>query len=367
MKKSYLIAGGVALIAFVWILTGQFADRPKNHSGEPETAARPQTLPRVRVRDMTATMKENVVILLGRTEAERRVDVRVQTASRVKELNVAQGDAVDDDAVIITLDEENRPAQLAKAKAVEEQYHIAYEAARQLSQKSYRSKVTLAANKADWETAKSNLSEITKDIAYTKIKTPFQGIVDLIKIEKGDYVEKGDVVATVVDLDPIVISGEITEKDVPNVLPGGKAQVRFINGSTAEGVIDYVSKMGGADTRTFRVEVKVPNPEGRIYEGLTVELALPTGATLAHLLSPAVLTLSDQGVVGVKTVDDKQIVHFNPVQIIGDTPEGVWLAGLPEQMTLITVGQEYVRPGDQVVPVPEESLIKNPATIASGG
>lgn len=368
MKKSYIIAGAVAVLAVVWIASGMFSsnDNRGEEKSDLQLGVKEKTLPMVRVRDLTAEEKENKVTLLGRTEAERRVDIRAQTAGPVAELKVQQGDELTAGDIILSLNQENRPFELAQAQAVEEQYRIAYEAARKLSQKSYRSKVTLAENKADWETAKAKLAAIRQDIAYTNLKAPFKGVVDHIKVEKGDYVAVGEVVATIVDLDPIVIVGEIPEKDIVNIQPGGRADVRFINGSYAEGYIDYVSKVGGADTRTFKVEVKVSNPTGQIYEGLTVELSLPTGKTSAHLLSPAVLTLSDAGVVGVKALDDKNIVQFYPVQLIGDTPDGVWLAGLPDNMTLITVGQEYVRPGEKVIPVPEDSLIKKPAAIASG-
>ena len=82
-------------------------------------------------------------------------------------------------------------------------------------------------------------------------------------------------------------------------------------------------------------------------------MRLNTGKVKAHYLSPAVLTLSDRGVIGVKTVNAANKVEFFPVRIIADTPDGIWLTGLPETTTLITVGQEFVLTGQSVEPVYE--------------
>ncbi|MCH8188922.1 MAG: hypothetical protein IIB66_09540, partial [Proteobacteria bacterium] len=69
---------------------------------------------------------------------------------------------------------------------------------------------------------------------------------------------------------------------------------------------------------------------------------------LAHLLSPAALTLNDEGVLGVRIVVPGNTVRFVPVKIIDDTADGIWLSGLPSVADLITVGHEFVRDGDRV-------------------
>src|SRR3546814_20669342 len=86
---------------------------------------------------------------------------------------------------------------------------------------------------------------------------------------------------------------------------------------------------------------------------MTAEIALPLSATQAHRVSPAVLTLSDKGEIGVKAVDADNRVVFHPVKIVDTDGEGTWVTGLPEQVTLITVGTEYVGPGDSVRGVPD--------------
>ncbi len=96
---------------------------------------------------------------------------------------------------------------------------------------------------------------------------------------------------------------------------------------------------------------------------MTAELRLPAAERPAHRLSPAALTLSDAGAVGVKTVDADGRVRFREVEILADEPQGVWVAGLPETVTLITVGQEFVTEGQRVRPVPAAAPATDEAAL----
>ena len=75
----------------------------------------------------------------------------------------------------------------------------------------------------------------------------------------------------------------------------------------------------------------------------------------AMRVSPAILSLDDKGQIGVKIVEGN-VARFVPVTLIGDSPEGVWIAGLPNEAVVITVGHDYVKDGDPVTPVAEEAV-----------
>jgi multidrug efflux system membrane fusion protein len=127
-----------------------------------------------------------------------------------------------------------------------------------------------------------------------------------------------------------------------------------VNGINLRGKVRYISAVADEATRTFRIELEIPNPSRRVMQGISSEMHLPLAPVAAHLISPAILTLADDGTVGVKLVNDEGLVEFRPVTIIGDGPEGVWLAGLPQRATFITVGQEFVVDGQKVEAIPEE-------------
>ena len=358
MKRSYLVAFGLAVAVAAWILSGQVGgNRPP---AELDAKAAAQTgqagqagVPQVRVRAIAAEERLNELTLFGRTEAVRKVELKAEIAGRVVARSVKKGQRVDKGAVVVRLAMDDRQARLQKAEAVLERHTIAYDAAQQLSKKQFRSKVKLAETRADLAAARAELAAIKLDIARTGIHAPFAGVVDGLPVEVGGYVAVGDPTAIIVDLNPMLVIGEVAEGDIAKVAVGATARVRLANGEDTGGKVRFVSKVGAEQTRTFRIEVALDNPGGVLTEGLTTEIRLPLETVRAHRVSPAVLTLSDAGVIGVKIVDEEDTVRFRPVGIVADTPEGIWLTGLPDRATVITVGQEFVLPGQKVVPVPE--------------
>ena len=349
MKKSFMIAFGVALVAFVWIVSGQFT----GYSDELDTASGSKTpesesLTQVRTRRSIARMHESSVVLFGRTEGVRSVQIKVETSGRIVAVPGVKGQVVKKGDVIARIAMDDRQARLNEAKAIVDRYAIAFEAAQKLSKKQFRSKVQLSAAKADLETAKANLRTMTIDIRRTTIRAPFEGVLDDVVVDIGDFVAVGTASATVVDLDPILIVGEVTEKAASRLSLGDVATVTTVGSVSRTGVITYISKVGSPSTRTFRVEVGLANPGGAISEGVTTELKLEQGRIKAHFITPAVLTLNDRGALGVKVLGTDNVVQFHKVKIVDDTPEGIWLTGLPEAADLIVVGQEFVRSGQKV-------------------
>jgi multidrug efflux system membrane fusion protein len=160
------------------------------------------------------------------------------------------------------------------------------------------------------------------------------------------------VIATVVDLAPAVVMAQISEREVGQIRIGQVGSARLVTGGSVEGMVRYIGAVSDAATRTFRVELEVPNPEGRIVEGVTAELRLPVAQTSAHALPPSVLTLDDRGRIGVKLVVEDDMVAFFPAQVIAGDAERVWLGGLPKTARVIAVGQEFVKDGERVAPQP---------------
>lgn len=359
MKRSFIIAALLATGAAGWIASGLLADG----GGEPATRKPPAALeagakqPSVRVRRLRAEPRVTQIVLRGRSEAERMVEVRAETHGRITELPVEEGNPVADGEIIARLSPEDRPALLKEAKALLAQRRVEFEAARRLAKKGFRAETQLAGAKAALESAEAAVSRASVALDNTRIVAPFEGKLDLRMAEIGNYVKEGDGIARVIDLDPILIVGQVSERDIGLLQPGGPGRARLISGREVEGTIRFVSAMADPVTRTFRVELAVANPTGEIPDGVTAELTFDLASTLAHRVSPAILTLSDGGIVGVKALAaDRTTVTFHPVEILESGLEGVWIDGLPEEIVLITVGQEYVTVGQKVEAIDEETL-----------
>jgi len=362
IQNSHKMAVAILVLAVLWMVSGLLRDDTATTGAVPvETVqganaakAEPKK-PHVRVTTITSQDHIRQIAILGRIEADKVVTVRAEVPGRVAEVVVKKGAEVEAGDVLIKIDPENLPALLAEARARLEQRKIAYNSAQKLSKGGYSSQLNVAQAKADMEAARAQVSGMKRDLANTTITAPLAGVVDDLPMEAGDYMDKaGAVVARVIDLRMMIAVGEVTERDVGNIELGGAARVRLPDDRVLEGAVSYVSKSSNTLTRTFRVEVTVAVPDRSVPEGMTAELHLPMERVVAHKISSALLTLNDNGAVGVKTVDDAGIVVFYPVEMVSDTEDGIWLTGLPRHAQIITVGQEFVAEGQAVIAVEGE-------------
>lgn len=359
MRSSVIIAGTLAIGATAWILSGQIggSDKPAaaNGSQNAETPAE-KPLAAVRIRVLQARVKQDALIVNGRTEESRKVTLRAETAGPVIAVPAIEGRVVEADDVIARQNVEDRTARLAEVTALVKQREIEYRAAVELAKKGFRSGTKLAEARAQLDAARAKTKSMRIDISRTTIKAPFRGILETRYVEKGDYVKVGDNIASIVDLDPVLAVGSASERDIGSITIGEPGKVTFIGGDVAEGKIRYIASVADPDTRSFRIELEIANPDHRIRAGLTGKLALPLPPVRAHVLSPAVLTLADDGRIGVRIVDTSDIVRFKPIAILTQSPEGIWVSGLTDGERLITVGHEYVRAGQKVRAIPEAAV-----------
>lgn len=346
-----------AAVMLLWLLSGRLIDSEPVPAAGGDQAAPALTL--VSARAISAQAFPTAVAVRARTEANRRVDVRAEIGGQVVSVPAQEGTAVKAGDVICELAVEDRKLRLEEAHAAVASAQLEYDGALRLKSGGYQSKTAIAGSKARLESAKANLKRRQLDLAQLKIRAPFDGIVNDRAVEVGDLIQRGDICATVLDLNPLVISGQVSETEVGRIRLGGVAQAQLATGQEVQGQVRFISRSSDEVTRTFRVEVTVPNPNFTLHGGITSRLTIPTGEIAAHLVTGSVLSLDDAGNVGVRILDEDDRVQYVPVTLVGDDREGVWVTGLPEVTRLITIGQEYVIPGEKVA----VSLDETPAAL----
>lgn len=364
MNRSILIASLLAIAATAWVASGQFtADGNEPELRSPPAPLDAQAEPKtVRVRTQTAQPEVTELTVNGHTEAVRAVEVKAEIRGPVAELPVEKGRPVAAGDPLARIAELERPAALAEARALLEQRRIEYQAARQLKERGYRAETQLAAAKASFEAAQAAVRRAEVQMNQLTLSAPFEGLLQDRFVELGDYLDVGDPVARIVDLDPLLVVAFANERDVRQLEVGAPGSARLITGEELPGHIRYISPSADQQTRTYRIELAVRNPDYHLPAGMTAEMRLPTGRQSAHLISPALLVLSADGAIGVRTVDADNRVHTLPVGILDQGPEGVLVTGLPDETTLITVGQQFVVDGQEVRPVPEDEIAAAPET-----
>ncbi len=356
MRTTYITAILIALAIGAWLFSGQLGEdsTPVTHDSlaEQNRQAKAQQADqeptRVRARVIQASPQLQHVVLRGKTENKRTVSVKAETAGRIIDRPVERGTAVEEGDLLCQISMEDRYASLTQSREALNQAKIEYEGSLKLKERGYQSETAIAQAKAALAAAEANLKRAEIDVQRTYIRAPFAGVVEDVHSEVGDYVSPGSACVTVVDLNPMLLVGRVAEKDVQLLKVDTQVTGVLSDGSTVQGPVAFVGAQSDPSTRTYAVEIEVPNADYELRSGLTTEIRIPVAEVMAHKISPALFALDDEGRIGVRIINEQGTVEFHHVTIVRDEPDGVWVAGLPEVATLITVGQELVVPGELV-------------------
>ncbi|MCP3970510.1 MAG: efflux RND transporter periplasmic adaptor subunit [Rhodobacteraceae bacterium] len=209
--------------------------------------------------------------------------------------------------------------------------------------------------RAGIQSAEATVAAADKEIERLEIHAPFAGLLESDTAELGALLQPGGLCATVIQLDPIKLVGFVPETEVDKVRHGAIAGARLATGRQVVGKVTFLSRSADPATRTFRVEVAVPNTDLSIRDGQTAEIVIEADGLPGHLIPQSALTLDDDGALGVRIVDDQQRAGFLPVAVLRDTLDGIYVSGLGETANIIVVGQEYVTDGVPVAPTFREA------------
>jgi multidrug efflux system membrane fusion protein len=305
---------------------------------------------------------ESMIVLRGRTAASRQVEVRAETTGAVISQPRARGSLVAEGDVLCELDPGTRAASLSEARArVTEagarldEAQTNFETATRLSEGGYRAQnqvttaeAALEAARAGVEAAQAGVQAAEAELERLTITAPFGGVLEENSAETGALLSAGGLCATVIQLDPMLFVGYAAEAQVDRLAVGALAGARLSNGTEVVGQVTFLARAADAATRTFRVEISVPNPDLAIRDGMSADIAIAAQATRGHLVPGSALTLNDDGAIGLRLVDETNRATFAPVTVLRDAPQGFWVTGLPNEADVIVVGQEYVTDGVEV-------------------
>lgn len=348
-----------ALMGFVGVEPGPAETAPM---GAAAAAPVEDTLFTVVVERITERDLESAIVLRGRTAASRSVEVRAQTGGLVTSQPRPRGALVSAGEVLCQLDPGTRAAQmseaqarLSEARARLSEAQINQTTATRLAEEGFRAQNTTAtadaavqAALAGVEAANAGVEAASTELDRLTIAAPFDGLLEVDSAEIGSLMQSGGLCATVIQLDPMLIVGYAAEAQIDRLADGALAGARLSNGREVQGRVTFLARASDPATRTFRVEVTVPNPDLEIRDGMSADILVAATATRGHLVPGSALTISDDGTLGLRLVDETNHTFFQPVTVLRDAPQGFWVSGLPEQADVVVVGQEYVTDGIEV-------------------
>ena len=292
MNQNVRISLYIAVPIIFWMLSGFFVEDKK-----PEVIEN-TSLSSIEIKKSVASYFQPSIKLKANSISERRVEVRAKTTGEVVQIGARQGDFVEQDSLLCSL----------------------------------------------------GVVELNR----TEVKAPFSGYIESI-VKPGNFLDRGQICATIIDLDPIKFVAEVPEIQVSKVNIGQEAIIELITNQRVNGNLTFVSKSASPKTKTFKIESEIVNSSGSIKDGVTATMTIRTDPVLAHRISPSILVLDDLGRIGVKVVNSNNVVEFSEVQIIEDLEEGLWISGLPDSVEIIVQGQGFVEDGQIIT----DNLITN--------
>jgi multidrug efflux system membrane fusion protein len=351
MRASRITAVGLVAAATLWILSGHLiphesADSKAALQAREGKADKPF---RVAVTDTRVTPHSRKLVLSGRTEAAQKVVILARTNGLLQEMKVHRGSRVKKGDVIAILSDDAREAQVQQARALLDQRRIELDAKRRLAETNAIPRLELNSLEAQFKAAEAAVATAEAERDRGKITAPWDGVItEVAEVGTSAFAMAGKEIAQVVGLDPMLVVVEVSERRVSQVKPGDRADVKLVSGPAREGRIRYVSQSAVAATRTYRVEVELPNADHAIPDGITAEVTIPLSPVPATRVPRSALVFSSAGDLGVRAVDAGGKVAFFPVTVVEDDQSYMWVDGLPDGARVIVRGQDFVREGNSV-------------------
>jgi len=370
LPRFHTVAAFVVLaVSAAWVLTGEFSsigsaaqesgDEPKAEQAAPATE---KALRTVAVIEPDFIQHNRIIRISGVTAPDKRTTLATRSAGILGELKVEKGDRVQAGDVILVLDGAEKQAMVDTAKALLDQRRKEADNVERLVKTGIAPTTQMDNARSALASARSQLETAQAEIDRLTVVAPFSGVIDQVKVEEGSWLPSGEAAAVLLQLDPVVALGEVSEREITHVNVGREADVRLISGEIVSGVVRHVSLEATAGTRTFPIEVAIPNPDNKVPSGMTAEIMVKSEAVQAVKLPRSVVTLDPAGNLGLRILKGDGTVGFVPIDLIDDTPEGLILSGVPEDAKIIVAGQDLVSDGEAVNAVPADSSMITGAT-----
>ena len=353
MNRSVLMAAAIVLLMAAWMASGMQDDSKPAPVAQQSTQKK--ALMKVKVRHSHARNVEQLVRVQGQVEANRSILLKAEIDGSVEALMADEGQRLKAGEQLLQITADYRSAQLAEARALLKQRKSDLAASSNLNKRGLQSESKLFSDQAAVQAAEAQLAKIEYELRNTQVVAPFAGVLNSRQVELGDYLKAGDVMAELVDDATVKVTGQVPQHNIGSLEEDLPVDVVLSNGQKMAGRLAFIAPVADSATRSYRVEVQIPNPEHLRIIGLSATLLLPAGEARGHLLPASVLGLDAAGDLQVKLINNENRVSSAIVNIIRTDSDGFWLSGLDDDIRIITTGQDFVSVGEEVDPVYDDT------------
>lgn len=339
----------VVVLLVIWMMTGEVkvsSDQAPERQQDPEAG-----LTSVEVETLQARLHEPGIQLQGQLEPWFSVSLGARVPGTVEEVAADLGESVTKGQVLARLSDDGRSALVDRWNARVKQLEADLAAARRLRSDNFTSQSQLLDLESELAAARAELTSARLAVQHLTPAAPFNGIINARHVDPGTLVQVGSPLFELVRIDRLKATGQIPQQAASQVAVGQGVMIDLLDGGQLQGVVTFVASAANPQTRSFAVEIAVENPELKRVAGGSASLRIALPEVKAMFISPAYLSLGDDGRPGIKYVDGNNRVVFETVRLLSVSTEGAWVTGLPDEIRLITRGGGFVSEGEEVVPV----------------
>jgi len=362
-KSSYLLAGAVALAVAGWMQSDDLFGKADGAASQESVLANAETktttpavtletgfaetellVSAVEVKNQPIT---RIIRASGVSKAKFEMTVSAKADGQIISIDAVEGKNVAAGDVLIRLDKGTLAEQINAAKANLEVAKRRREVTERLAKENFSAPLEQAERAAAYATAKVNLRKLEEQLSDTVIVAPVSGLLETLHVEKGERVRRDTATATILGLDVLSAVVAVPQNEVSRIKLASKVKVQIAGNGSRHGTVSKIASKSNPATRTFDVTIDLPNQDRKLRAGMSVEATIDAGSLQAFAMSPAHLSVAENGILTAKiAVDGKAVVL--PVEVIRAGAETVFVSGLPDDAILLTVGQGFVEDGGAV-------------------
>ncbi len=369
-KTPYIVGGVLAGVLGLWVVgkvTGPLfspyiKDACRSYLGEDTARAARQNQPVVV--EMTRIKRGKItrrIDTVGQLRANNEVTLRSEMPGKINEIKFNEGEHINKGDVLIQFEDADLRAELEAAKAELTLRDADHQRLTQLKEKRIESIKKYDEAKAGFEAAKARVDKAQAALDKAVIKAPFEGVIGLIDIDPGAFVQAAQDLVKLVDNTPIYADFKVPEKYLHDISVGQLAEIKLdaIPDQKFVATVEAIDSSVDGQSHSIALRATIPNDDGLLRSGLYAHVSLIIGEKPDALLIPESALIRDGNKEMVYVVHEGKA---HPINILTGTRENGMvevLTNLKEDLNVVTAGQIKLVPGRAVTtqgPKPEEAL-----------
>lgn len=344
------ISKGIGVVCAVLAILTLLTSCGNSKSNADTVPAQPKAI-KVGISKIEPVTIKDILILPGETEARHDVTLAAERDGRVERIDPSEGQTVKKGDLILEIDVAALKAALDRAQAAYDLADHIADRRESLHKGELVAKEKLEEAVTQRTLAQGNLREAKVKYEQGFVRSPIDGVLNKLYVDPGEFVNRGNKIAELVDINTLRINVNVPEMDVRFLKVGQKARITVDAYPKKHwiGTVDLVSFKADPTTRTFKVRLVIDNADGCIRPGMISRVAF-IKRLIKNAITAPLFSIIDKGGERIVFIEENGVAHARMVSIgviEGDTVQIT--DGLNPGENIIVKNQHEVEEGMKVI------------------